>query len=140
MAVRKSLQLIPSVHRAAHRIAVYVEREARLGVTQAEAHVLIHLLACGDSTVAQIHAAFGHRRSTLTSILDRLSTRGFIQRRSSTADRRTFVISLTAAGRRVAQEAFESLQALEAKAMAGLTRAQLEGFAAVIDALSKVRD
>ena len=139
MPVRQPLQLIPSVHRAAHRIAVYLEKEARLGVTQAEAHVLTHLLAFGDSTVAQIHAAFGHRRSTLTSILDRLARRGFIQRRSSASDRRTFVISLTAAGRTMAQAAFRSLQALETNVIAGVTRAQLEGFSTVIGALSKVR-
>ena len=44
-------------------------------------------------------AAFGHKRSTLTSILDRLEERRLIARTSDERDRRTFVVSLTKSGR-----------------------------------------
>lgn len=134
----KPLRLVPAVHRAAHRVALYVEKEARLGISQGEAHILTHLLVLGNSTVAQIHAAFGHRRSTLTSILDRLAHRSFIRRDSSASDRRTFIISLTAEGRKAARRALRSLQEFESQVMAQVSRTQLNGFTAVIDTLSHV--
>ncbi|MBV9480826.1 MAG: winged helix-turn-helix transcriptional regulator [Acidobacteria bacterium] len=67
--------------------------------TRREAHVLAHLATFGDSTVNNIHKAFAPKRSTLTSILDRLAARGLITRHSSEADRRTIIIRLPAGGR-----------------------------------------
>lgn len=134
----KPLRLIPGVHRAAHRISVYLDRDANLPISQAEAHILTQLIAAGDSTVAQLHAAFGHRRSTLTSILDRLEERKFITRRSSLSDRRTFVVALTAAGRKWALRALAALTYLEDQVAAVVTAADLKGFEAVVEALARV--
>src|SRR5262252_3107859 len=81
MAKQKLLKLIPALHHATHSVSVFLDRHSALGVTQAEAHILTHLWAEGESTVGQLHGAFGHRRSTLTSILDRLADRGLISRK-----------------------------------------------------------
>src|SRR5436190_936908 len=93
----KALILIPGIHRATHRLGLVIG--SSLGVSQAEAHILQHLATSGDSTVGELHRAFAHRRSTLTSVLDRLDENGLVRRTASRADRRTFVVSLTAAGR-----------------------------------------
>ena len=93
------LRFIPQVHRATHQIGLHIERLGPPGVTQPEAHILAHLASCGNATVAGLHQAFAHKRSTLTSILDRLEARGLIERTSDVRDRRTFVISLTRQGR-----------------------------------------
>src|SRR5260370_31369588 len=96
MAKRKPLVLIPALHRATHSVSVYIARNSALEVTQAEAHILSHLWVEGESTVAQLHRAFGHRRPTLTSILDRLADRRLIPREGSETDRPTLAVVLTA--------------------------------------------
>ncbi len=83
----------PSRERAAHLIGVYVERSAgELGITQADAHVLAELHRHGPTQIAALHREFGHKRSTLTSILDRLERRKLIRREPNPDDRRSFVI------------------------------------------------
>lgn len=109
------LVLIPAIHRAMHAIATFLDAESALGVTQAEAHVLAHLAAHGDSTVGQIYTEFGLRRSTLTSILNRLESRELITCQVNAADRRSLMIGLTPGGQTLAGTILEKLQAFEHK-------------------------
>ena len=136
MATREPLELIPALHRATHSISVYLERNAPLPVTQAEAHILSHLWAAGEATIAELHHAFGHKRSTLTSILDRLDERGLVHREVSASDRRSFVVSLTSAGRKLAQQSYQTLQTLEAALAAQLSPSEISGFLATAAAIS----
>ena len=106
------LQLIFNIHRATHRIGLFIQRRAP-DLTQAEAHILCHLHESGDSIVAELYKAFAHKRSTLTSVLDRLESRKLVRRSSSTKDRRSFVISLTAAGKKKAAGIHQHLESLE---------------------------
>lgn len=121
MLVTMRLQLIFGIHRATHRIGLYIQRQAS-GLTQAEAHILCHLHEFGDSTVASLHRAFAHRRSTLTSVLDRLNERGWITRESDLKDRRSFVIRLTAAGKKKAAGIHRLLESLEAAVLRSVDR------------------
>ncbi len=107
------LLLIPALHRAAHAIATFLDAEPDLEVTPAEAHVLAHLADHGDSTVGQIHVELGHKRSTLTSILNRLESRGLITCLVNAEDRRSFMIGLTPTGEMLARAVLEKLQELE---------------------------
>jgi DNA-binding MarR family transcriptional regulator len=102
-------------------------------VNQAEAHVLAHLASAGDSTIGQVHRAFGHRRSTLTSILDRLEQRNLIERTSDARDRRTFVVTLTRSGRAAARRVVAHLAAFERQALQGLPAADLRTFLRVLE-------
>ena len=73
-----TLRFIPGVHRVTHRVALHVEQLADPRVNQAEAHVLAYLSESdAAATISDVHRAFAHKRSTLTSILDRLERRGF---------------------------------------------------------------
>ncbi len=110
------LHLIFSIHRATHRIGLYLARHIP-GVSQAEAHILSHLHESGDSTIADLHRAFAHKRSTLTSVLDRLEARKFITRRPSSIDRRSFVIGLTRQGRSMAAKIHRLLERLEVESI-----------------------
>ena len=132
-----SLRLIPSIHRATHQISLYLDRSEGIGVTQAEAHILAHLAANGESTVADLHRAFGHKRSTLTSIIDRLVARDLVTRDVSETDRRSFVVSLTRRGRALAAAVLERLVALERRALAGVPR---EAVTALLAALARVEE
>jgi DNA-binding MarR family transcriptional regulator len=109
----RPLTLIPAIHRAAHAIGTFLEADRELPVTQAEAHVLAHLAAHGDSTVGQIHLEFGHKRSTLTSILNRLEARGLITCRVNESDRRSFLIGLTPGGQMLARDVLKKLSQVE---------------------------
>lgn len=137
----KSLRLVPPLHRATHAVGLFV-RSLQLGVSQAEGHILAHLMAEGPSTVAALHAAFAHRRSTLTSILDRLAEAGFVERGVVEADRRTFLISLTPRGGALAAKVHSALAGLEAAVSEQVSAAELAGFHAVVEALAAaaVRD
>lgn len=130
-----SLQLVPPLHRAIHAVGLFL-RSLKIGVSQAEGHILAHLVAEGPSTVAALHAAFGHRRSTLTSILDRLAAAGLVARGVVEEDRRTFLISLTERGAALAGEVHTALANLEARVSHQVTAAELAGFHAVVEALA----
>lgn len=132
---RPPLRLIPQIHRATHQIGLHIV--SSLGVTQAEAHILQHLASHGDSTVGDLHRAFAHRRSTLTSVLDRLADRGLVVRDASESDRRTFVIRLTAAGKSLAAKVHTELQRIEREVLATVSERDVKGVAFVLDALAR---
>ena len=82
------LQLVPAIHRATHRIGLYLAALTEEGLSQGEAHILALLATSGSSTIADLHKGLAHKRSTLTSILDRLADRGLITRAVGTGGRR----------------------------------------------------
>ncbi len=129
------LELIPHVHRATHRIGLYIGRLADAEVNQGEAHILAHLKAEGDSTIAELHKAFAHKRSTLTSILDRMAERGWVSREADERDRRTFRVRLTRQGARVASKVYSHLEKLERSVLRGLSEAEMRTFRAVLEKL-----
>lgn len=130
------LQLIFGIHRATHRIGLFIQKRAP-GFTQAEAHILCHLHEAGDSSIAELHRAFAHKRSTLTSVLDRLDARELVKRAPSAADRRSFVVSLTRPGRKEAARIHRLLESLEKSALQGSNRQALESFDRLISLLEK---
>jgi DNA-binding MarR family transcriptional regulator len=131
------LELIFSIHRATHRVGLYIQRHAP-DLTQAEAHILCHLHEFGDSAVSELHRAFAHKRSTLTSVLDRLDSRELITRESSQKDRRSFVVKLTAAGKKKAAKIHRQLEALEAGVLRANDRRAVEAFGQVIRRLEEM--
>jgi DNA-binding MarR family transcriptional regulator len=130
------LRLVPPIHRATHRIGLYLAglRDDRRGegLSQGEAHILALLATAGPSTIAHLHRGLAHKRSTLTSILDRLADRGFVTRAVGAADRRTFVITPTAKGRQVARRVHAHLIDLERAAAARVSAADIRGFMRVL--------
>lgn len=129
------LHLVPPVHRATHRIGLYLSdlRDAKL--SQGDAHILALLDAKAPATIAELYRGLAHKRSTLTSILDRLAERGFITRVVSPADRRTFVIGLTPSGRAMARRVSRHLATLEHAVAARTTRADIAAFLKVLAVL-----
>jgi len=65
------LRLVPPIHRATHRIGLYLADLRDEALSQGEAHILALLATAGASTIAELHRGLSHKRSTLTSILDR---------------------------------------------------------------------
>lgn len=130
------LNVIPKLHRATHAVALALASDPALDVTQAEAHILAHLAETGDARISELHERFGHRRSTLTSVLDRLEQRSLITRESDSNDRRSFVVALTKRGRADAKDVHRALVAIERAALDGLSPSKRALAAELLDALA----
>ena len=137
MLFRSPLRLIPEIHRATHRIGIFLDG---LGISQGEGHILAHLAANGDSTISELHRTLAHRRSTLTSILDRLVARGFITRDTSVKDRRTFMVALTKKGKKVAADVYRKLAQIEARALAQISKKDLRSLNSILQSIETVAE
>ncbi len=133
----KPLRLIPEVHRATHRIGIFLDS---LGITQGEGHILSHLAGSGDTSIAELHRALAHRRSTLTSILDRLAERQYISRESDAKDRRSFIVRLSTKGKTVAARVHRELARIEDAALKGVTGSEFQSVVKVLQTLEKTAD
>jgi len=131
------LRLIPEVHRATHRVGIFLDG---LGITQGEGHILSHLAASGDATIAELHRALAHRRSTLTSILDRLAGRGWITRQTDPNDRRSFIIRLSKNGRSAAAKIYRELERIEGQALGEVFKQDLLSVVAILQSLESAAD
>jgi MarR family transcriptional regulator for hemolysin len=129
--------MLAELERATHLIGAYLER-AELGITQAEAHVLAQLGRHGPSTVGALHDEFGHKRSTLTSVLDRLEARGLVVRTVNQDDRRSFVVSTTRKGTAAARKVVAALDELERAVAAEVNARDVGGVEAVAAALGRL--
>src|SRR5258708_37686258 len=80
--------IVPSLQRATHAVALWLDASLRhLNLSQAEAHVLAALADMSPCSINDLHRGFGHKRSTLTSLLDRLERRGLVRRRGAPTPR-----------------------------------------------------
>jgi len=131
----KPLGLVPPVQRATHRVGLYLASRQADALSQGESHILALLATSNPMTIGQLHAGLAHKRSTLTSILDRLVARGLVTREVGESDRRTFVVSTTPRGRRVAREVYRHLVELERAVRTRVSEADLLGFSNVVAAL-----
>ena len=131
--------VILALHRATHATLHALSTAlADLDLPAADIDVLAILADGAGRTVGALATATATRPSTLTSLLDRLIKRGYIARELDPADRRSFLISLTPAGRAVAEHAAAAIADLERQALATVTLAQRAGFHTVMDALTEV--
>jgi DNA-binding MarR family transcriptional regulator len=131
--------LATTLERGAHLVGRYLERSVgRLGITQAEAHVLAQVAARGPLPIATLHREFGRKRSTLTNVLDRLEERGLVRRALNPDDRRSFVVHLTARGARTARRVTDALAELERELRATVPASELDGVEHVVEALAEL--
>src|ERR1700704_2440366 len=108
------LRLVPPIHRAPHRIGLYLADLRDLGLSQGEAHILALLASSAPATIAELHRGLAHKRSTLTSILDRLPPRGLVPPAPAGAeDRRPLVTTPPAKGLPVPRRVHRHLADLE---------------------------
>jgi DNA-binding MarR family transcriptional regulator len=133
-----SLHLVPALERATHAVALWIERTfADLRLTQAEAHVLAALSEIAPCSINDLHHRFGHKRSTLTSLLDRLEERGWVRRGTHPSSRRLTLVELTEDGRLIADRTQAAVRELEARLMTHLESDDLAAFARALSALEE---
>lgn len=126
-------QLAPALERATHTLGLWIERTFRdIGLSQAEAHVLAFLAQHPDATINDLHASFGHKRSTLTSILDRLEARGWLRRAPHPTSRRLVALEVTGAGQAIGERVSSALRDVEERVRARAGSEAMTAFLAVI--------
>jgi MarR family transcriptional regulator, organic hydroperoxide resistance regulator len=125
-------EVVAPLERAVHALGL---RLSWPGVTQAEAHVLARL-AGGPASLGELHRSFGHQRSTLTAVVDRLEAKCYVARAVNPDDRRSVIVTLTTTGRPAARRARGAVRAVEEAVSAACSPRDLAGFARVISYLA----
>lgn len=137
MTTKNEGSVILALHRATHAtLHALTTALADLDLPAADINVLANLADGVPRTVGALATVTATKPSTLTSLLDRLTRRSYVERQADLADRRSFVVVLTPDGLAAAQRAAAAIADLERQALATMTPAQRAGFHAVIDALT----
>jgi DNA-binding MarR family transcriptional regulator len=130
-----------SLERSAHLIGSYLDRTVgQLGISQAEAHVLLALSQHEPVPIGALHRVFGHKPSTLTNVVDRLERRDLVRRESNPEDRRSVLIRLTSSGQDAADRVLAALTRLEDHIRATVAPRDIEGVENVTRALAAAVD
>ena len=128
---------ILALQRATHRtLGALKDALADLQLTASETNALANLADGRPRSVRELTEDTGTKGTTLTGVLDRLERRGYLARELDPADRRSFRLRLTPSGETVASRIATTVTELETAALKGLSKAQIEGFHAVLEALS----
>jgi DNA-binding MarR family transcriptional regulator len=128
------LALQRATHHTLHALSAAL---SDLSLSAAEINALANLGAGGTLSVRQLSERTGARASTLTGLLDRLESRGYLVRELDPADRRSIRLPLTELGREVAGRVLAAIADLEREALSRLDAIQLAGYHAVITALQE---
>ena len=134
-----ALQFLSPLHKASRQLSVYLEAGGlEPGLGPVEGHLLTYLRSYTPASVGELVRVFGIKQSTFTSLLDRLEKAGLVRRELNPADRRSFLIHITAAGTERADRSTEVLQALEADIRSRVSARDVEGFHAVMRAIEEI--
>jgi DNA-binding MarR family transcriptional regulator len=138
---RKPLLFLSPIHRSTRQITLHLEsRVAALGVAAREAHLLSYLRSYEPASVGRLRRIFGFKASTLTSLLDRLEGKKLLRRKIHARDRRSYLVELTAGGRRVADSVCREIEQLENDIASRVGERQLAGFRTVMKAIAEVTE
>lgn len=133
----EKLKILSPLHKASRQIGLHLKTPcAGLGLRPADAHMLSYIAVYGPCPINEVVRIFGHKKSTLTGILDRLEKEALIERSPNPNDRRSTVIASTKAGRLRAQKVRGFVDKLEAECLAQLSKRDLAGFDRVMEVIA----
>ena len=128
-----ALRYLSPIHRAVRQITIHLERPcAALGVSTVEGHLLSYLKSYAPCPISELVRVFGHKPSTMTSMLERLERGGLVKRALDPEDRRSVRVSLTLKGSAVAGRVNGVVRDLEARIGARVRKRDFMGFQAVM--------
>jgi DNA-binding MarR family transcriptional regulator len=129
-------QLSVASNAVSRAVATGTGYESRFGLSGAEWRVLAAVTAAGTPTQAELLAATGMDKMTISRAVAALSTRRLVDRVRDTGDRRTLRLSPTAEGRRVHDIVAPQALEVEKRLLAALSPGETE---ALRTALAKLR-
>ncbi|MDR0514000.1 MAG: MarR family transcriptional regulator [Coriobacteriaceae bacterium] len=106
------------------------------GLTMSEVHTLVALGLYEENPMNVVASRLGVTLATLTTAVNKLVEKGFIERRRSESDRRKVLIALSKKGRQAYRAHSLFHQKMINESLAGLTEEEVEVFAR---ALGKVK-
>ena len=89
----------------------------------------------GPRTAGELATATGLRPAATTALIDRLTTKGFVQRTASPTDRRRVLVEMTDEGRARVGEAYGPMVVEGQGLFHGMTIAQLDTMRDLLDAM-----
>lgn len=116
-------QLSVASNAVSRAVATGTGYESRFGLTAAEWRVLAATAAAGTPTQAELLAATGMDKMTISRAVTALTNRGLLDRARDTGDRRTLRLSPTAQGRRIHDIVAPQALEVEARLLAALSPA-----------------
>jgi len=141
MKTMKTLMILSPLHKAIRQVDIHLAEHTRaLGVSNTEGHLLTYLASYAPCPISELHRVFGLKRSTLTSLLDRLESRGLVRRKSHPEDRRSLLVALRPGGRRLAGKLHALVNGFEDKVLAAVKPAHLAGFRKVLETIERVSE
>lgn len=138
------LAILSPLHRAVRQVMLSLEEaiiDAGLDVRPDEGHALSYIGTYGPCPTGNVQRVLGVKRSTVTSLLDRLVRRGLIIRQGDPSDGRVVLVQVTAAGRRLVERLDACALKLEqriAEQIGTRDRAALHRILAAIDQVTGV--
>lgn len=124
------------LHAAAMRLVPSLPIPTDLTIRQLQ--VLAHLRWTPDTTAQQLAEALGVSTPTMSGIVDRVSTKGWVERRSDPEDRRRLLLRLTPSAERVLAELETPARRARAMLLEGLDDHELADLARVYGRLREV--
>jgi MarR family transcriptional regulator, organic hydroperoxide resistance regulator len=126
------------LHRAAQHMRAGLDEAARAhGLAGARDWIVLSALAEGPrQTQLALAQSLGLDKTTMTSLLDRMESRGLITRCTDSHDRRARIPGLTAAGQRVQAEVAGARDRVEAGLLGGFTAGEQDQLRALLTRLT----
>ena len=120
-----------------HRLQSQSKRmKQSTGVTGPQRFVLKMMLLSPETTASEIARKLFFHKSTVTVILRSLEKAKLVARTPSTSDKRSVVLTLTAKGRKIAEQRSGTVESLVRKALARLPAREVETARKVIEAVA----
>ena len=133
------LRILSPIHKASRQIALHLELSLEeLGMGSIEGHLLSYLGSYAPCTVGELTRVLGLKRSTMTSVLDRLEGRELLSRECDPDDRRSFRVQLTREGKLATRNIGRHLRKFEREALSRIRPRDLVGFQSVMAAIAEV--
>ena len=140
-AQRDGASALDSMRRIVRALGISARTAERsIGITGAQLLVLRMLDAHPAQSLNALAALTFTHQSTVSVVVDRLVSRGFVSRSRSDTDGRRVVLALTAAGRRVLRHAPPPTQMRLITAINGLAPARRRELAAALKAVVETMD
>ena len=106
---------------------------AHLSLSQVQ--YLEAIRALGTPTITAIAARLGFSKASVTSGVNKLAGLGYVRKERSQADRRVTHVSLTDAGKRLAEGKTKALKEYEALILSTLTSQEVRQFTTILEKL-----
>lgn len=131
MKTRGDFHVMPGhLIRRAHQIsvAIFMEECAAHNVTPVQYACLSEIARQPGVDATRLAAAVAFDRSTLGNVLERLESKGWVQRRPSTEDRRVKLLHITASGEQLLQAVEPGVLATQRRILKPLAPADRKTF------------